>query len=115
MYLSEIVITSHMNVTVRIGQTKHRTAEIGRFDLYRQQRQRLFQNRIDHRLIVLNAVIDNTVKIVIIFDIHAIEIVAILVIRKLLNAADSLDSGEIQSQKRKQGEYNDRQNRQQNY
>ena len=86
-----------MNVTVRIGQTKHHTAEIGRFDRHRQQRKRLFQNRIDHRLIVLNAVIDNIVKIVIVFDIHAVEIVSIRVIRKLLNAADGLDSGEIQS------------------
>ena len=103
-----------MNVAVRIGQTKRRTAKIGCFYLHRQQRQRLFQNCVDHRLIVRNAVIDNIVKIVIVLEIHAIKIVSILVISKLLNAAEGLDSGEIQSKKRKQGEYNDRQNRQQN-
>ena len=54
-------------------------------------------------LIVRNAVIDNIVKIVIILDIHAIEIVSILVIRKLLNAAEGPDSGEIQSEKRNGG------------
>ena len=104
-----------MNIAVRIGQTKRRTAEIGRFDRHRQQRKSLFQNRINHRLIVLNAVIDNIVEAVIVFDIHAVEILSILVISKLLNAADGLDPGEIESKKRKQGEYNDRQNRQQNY
>ena len=79
-----------MNAAVRIGQSKRRTAETGRFDLHRQQRKSLFQDRIDHRLIVLNAVIDDIVKAVIVFDIHAVEIVSIRVIRKLLNVADGL-------------------------
>ena len=92
-----------MNAAVRIGQSKRRAAETGRFDLHRQQRKRLFQNRVDHCLIVLNAVIDNIVKAVIEFDIHAIEIVSIRVIRKLLHAADGLEPCEIHSKKRKQG------------
>ncbi len=93
-----------MNVAVRVGQRKRRTSEIGRLDLHRQQRKRLFQNCVDHRLIVLDAVIDDVVKTVIVFDIHAIEIISILVIRKLINAADGLDPGEIHSEKCNQGD-----------
>ena len=103
-----------MNIAVRIGQRKHRTAKIGRFDLHRQQRKSLLQNRIDHRLIVLNAVSNHIVKIVVVFDLHAIEIVSIRVFCKLLNAADGLKSGEIQPPKRKQDAKNDGKNRQQN-
>ena len=32
---TKIVVTPHMNLAVRIGQSKRRTAEIGRFDLHR--------------------------------------------------------------------------------
>ena len=90
-----------MNVAVRIGKSKRRTAEIGRFDFYRQQRKSLFQNRIDHRLIVLYAVINDIVKAVIVFDVHTKEVVSIFVIRKLLNAANGLNPGEIHSKKHK--------------
>ena len=88
-----------MNAAVRIGEGKGRTAVFWHFHFYRNDWQCLLQDCVNHRLVILDAIVDDVIQAVIVLDIHAIEIVAIRVIRQLLNAAHGLDSGEIHAQK----------------
>ena len=62
---------------------------------HRKERQRVLQNGVDHRLIVLDAVVDNVVKAVIVFDLHAVEVVAVVIIGELFDAVHRLYAREV--------------------
>ena len=99
----EIVIAPHVHIAVGVRQRERRAAEAGRLDFHRKERQRVLQNGVDHRLIVLDAVVDDVVKAVIVFDLHAVEVVAVVIIRELFDAVHRLYAREVDPDEHEHG------------
>ena len=91
----KVVVATHQVVAVR-GLRAERTApEAGRFDGDGQQRQRLLDGFVDEALVVGSGVGDHFVQVVVIADLHAVEVV-IVVVGQFNDGVGSADAAGIQ-------------------
>ena len=95
---SEIVISSHQNISVCFLQSKRAAPEIRNVNLYWQYRKRLLHDRINQTLVICDSVLNQPVQIILILHIHAIQII-LLIIRHLLNGPYGLKPSRILTDK----------------
>ena len=81
-------------------QRESGAAEMRRFDVNGKERQRFGDEGIDEALVVVNVGGDDGVEIVIVTDVHGVQIVAVLIGRELLEAVDALQAAVVQAVKR---------------
>ena len=85
-----------MDIAVGILHGKGRAAKGGRLDADGQQRQRFLHDGVDHALIVGDAAGDDIVQAVIIFDIHAVQVVAVLIGAYLADGSQGFETAQVQ-------------------
>lgn len=56
--------------------------------MHRNKRQRLFNKRVNHGLVIAYAARNDSIEVVVVADVHAIQVIAVCVVEELLNAGN---------------------------